>query len=253
MPELSGQVLWLALAAVCAAALVHGTFGLGFPLVATPLLALVTDVRSAVLLSLLPTIAVNLAMLLRGSYLGAGLGPHWRTLPYVLLGAVCGSTLLLILDPRPFLLVLAGALLLYLNQHRLGERFDLAWVHRKPGLAYAVFGLSAGAMAGMVNVMVPVLIILAMELRLPSHSTVQLLNMNFLAAKLTQVAMFALAGALSPQVLANSLPLLAAALLALAIGMQIRRRISEENYRGLLRAVLWVMVAVLVSRYLQLG
>jgi uncharacterized protein len=42
------------------AAFVHGAFGFGFPLVATPLLVLMMDMRAAVLLTLIPTIAINL-------------------------------------------------------------------------------------------------------------------------------------------------------------------------------------------------
>lgn len=253
MPELNEQALWLAMAAVALAALVHGSFGVGFPLVATPLLALGTDVRSAVLLTLLPTITVNIALLITGKVQGVDFGRHWRILPFVLLGAVCGTTLLLELDPRPFLLLLAGALLLYLNQHRLGNYLDLSWVHHRPNLAYALFGFAAGLMAGMVNVMLPVLIILAMELQLRPLAMVQLLNLNFLAAKLTQFAMFTLSGAMTTGVLTSSLLLLPAALLALALGTWLRHRISEDNYRGLLRSILWAMVFVLVGRFLLGG
>ncbi len=235
--------------AVALAALVHGTFGLGFPLVATPLLALLTDVRSAVILTLLPTIAVNIAMLATGASQGARLGRHWRLLPFVLLGAVCGTGLLLVLDPRPFLLVLAGALLLYLNQQRLGNRLSLRWIHRRPGLAYVLFGTGAGLMAGTVNVMVPVLIIFAMELRLAPLQMVQLFNLNFLSAKLIQLTLFSLSGAMTMADLQTSLLLLPAALLALAVGKWLRRGIDETSYRGLLRGVLWLMVAILVGRF----
>ena len=253
MPHPEADFIWPALAAVILAALVHGSFGIGFPLVSTPLIALASDVRGAVLLTLLPTIGVNIAILITGSRRGADFGPHWRVLPYVLFGAVTGTILLMLLDPRPFLLLLAGALLLYLNQHRLGNRLDLSWVRRRPGLAYALFGIAAGLMAGMVNVMVPVLIILAMELRLSSLGMVQLFNLNFLSAKLTQLAVFGFSGALTAQTLELSLLLLPAALAGLGVGIWLRRYISEENYRYLLRAVLWCMVFVLIGRFLFAG
>nr|VFK53367.1 MAG: hypothetical protein BECKTUN1418F_GA0071002_101915 [Candidatus Kentron sp. TUN]VFK55208.1 MAG: hypothetical protein BECKTUN1418E_GA0071001_10268 [Candidatus Kentron sp. TUN] len=253
MQDLNEPAQWLAMAAVALAALVHGTFGLGFPLVATPLLALGTDVRGAVLLTLLPTITINLSLLLRGSLAGAQFGHHWRMLPFVLLGAACGSALLLVLDPRPFLLLLAAALLLYLNQERLGERLELSWVHRRTKLAHALFGTAAGLMAGTVNVMVPVLIILAMELRLSTPGMVQLFNLNFLAAKSIQLAIFSFSSAMTAQVIKSSLLLLPAALLALLLGIRLRRHISEENYRGVLRGVLWSMAFILVGRFLLGG
>ena len=43
------------------AGLVHGTLGLGFPVVSTPIIAAMLDVRTAILLTLLPTVAVNVA------------------------------------------------------------------------------------------------------------------------------------------------------------------------------------------------
>jgi uncharacterized membrane protein YfcA len=46
---------WAMLAAtMIIGGLVHGTLGLGFPLVATPFLSLYFDVRTAILLTLLP-------------------------------------------------------------------------------------------------------------------------------------------------------------------------------------------------------
>jgi len=232
------------------AGLVHGTFGIGFPLVATPLLALFTDVRTAVLITLLPTVAVNLVVLTRNGGLRDHIGPHWLVLPFVLIGAVIGSSLLMVLDPRPFLLVLAGAIVLYLNQERLGA-LRLSWVRRHPRLAYALFGVTAGVMAGTVNVMVPVLIILAMELGMAAGAMISLFNLNFLSAKLIQTSAFLIGGHTSFAGLANTLWLIPVALAGLFAGMGLRKRISETRYKNLLRAVLWLMAGILVLRYIM--
>ena len=53
-----------------AAAFVHGIFGFGFPLLATPLLALFFPLPTAILMTLVPTLAINL-----GSIIGE---KHWR-------------------------------------------------------------------------------------------------------------------------------------------------------------------------------
>ena len=58
--ETTPQVMLLIFCTVFFAGLVHGTLGLGFPMVATPLLVLQTDVLSAILIVLLPTLTVNL-------------------------------------------------------------------------------------------------------------------------------------------------------------------------------------------------
>lgn len=57
-------VLLAITAALLFAGLIHGTLGLGFPMVATPILATMMDVRSAILITLLPTMAVNIASII---------------------------------------------------------------------------------------------------------------------------------------------------------------------------------------------
>ena len=49
---------WL-LFAVVVAGLIHGALGFGFPFVATPLMAIVTDMRTAVVTLVLPTLAMT--------------------------------------------------------------------------------------------------------------------------------------------------------------------------------------------------
>lgn len=55
-----------ALFVMALAGFVHGALGLGFPLVATPLLALVTDVKTAIVFTLLPTLASTIISVVRG-------------------------------------------------------------------------------------------------------------------------------------------------------------------------------------------
>jgi len=59
--QFDGYVLFAVVGVMLFAGLVHGTLGLGFPMVATPILATMMDVRSAILVTLLPTMAVNIA------------------------------------------------------------------------------------------------------------------------------------------------------------------------------------------------
>ncbi|MEI6737736.1 MAG: sulfite exporter TauE/SafE family protein, partial [Pseudomonadota bacterium] len=50
---------WQVFAIALVAGLAHGVSGFGFPLISTPVVALFTDVRTAVILTLLPNIVVN--------------------------------------------------------------------------------------------------------------------------------------------------------------------------------------------------
>jgi hypothetical protein len=49
---------------------VHGLLGFGFPLLATPLMAMLVDVRTAMLILLIPTLAINIASIVQGG--------HWK-------------------------------------------------------------------------------------------------------------------------------------------------------------------------------
>lgn len=247
---LTPELTWMAIPAIMIAGLVHGTFGIGFPMVATPLLALFTDVLTAVLITILPTISVNVSIITRGGLKQlSAIKHHLWILPFSLLGTLIGSMLLLWLDPRPFLLLLALAILLYLNQARL-TKLDFGWVRQHNGLAYVLFGLTAGIMAGTVNVMLPVLIILSLELRIVPAAMVVLFNSNFLTGKLTQTGFF-----LQQQLegfvpfLLSTLWLVPVALLCLTIGFWINKRITDDIYLKILRGVLWLISGVLIVRF----
>jgi len=246
------DLIWLAIPVIMIAGFVHGTFGIGFPMVATPLLALFTDVLTAVLITLLPTISVNLATIAKGA--GVNLlevHRHIAIVPFTLLGTVIGTALLLWLDPRPFLLLLALAILLYLNQDRL-QRLDLGWIRRRRLPAYILFGLAAGFMAGTVNVMAPILIMLFMELRVTATAMVVLFNLNFMTGKVTQSLIFLNQDIPGIQtLLMETLWLIPAALVSLFIGMQLQKRITETRYLKILRIILWAMAGILCFKFFQ--
>ena len=249
--NLDHGLVWLSIAVIFMAGLVHGSFGFGFPMVATPLIALYSDILTAVLLTLLPTISVNLSIIGR-----AGLA-HLKSLhdyliiiPFALMGTVLGSMLLLWVDPQPFLLVLAAAILLYLYQDRL-QKVNFGWVRQHTLLSYAVFGITGGLMAGTVNVMLPVLIILFTELRIAAASMVVLFNINFFTGKVTQLLYFLYVDIPHIQdVMITALWLVPAALSGLFFGVRIRRFITSDRYLKILRGVLWVITAVLIARFI---
>ncbi|ROR32377.1 sulfite exporter TauE/SafE family protein [Inmirania thermothiophila] len=250
MPPLLPETPWpLAAAILALAGLVHGTLGVGFPLTATPLLAVFTDVRAAILLTLLPTVVVNVLSIARGGRWSESLGRHWPLAVLIPAGTVLGTALLARVDPAPFRLLLAAVIGLYLLNRR--ERHPaFAWVRRHRLAAYGLFGLAAGFLAGTVNVMVPLLVILGLELEMPPRVMVQVFNLCFLTGKLTQIGTFATLGALTPALLGAAAPLALVAAAALLVGMRLRERIAVETYRTLLRRLLAVLAVVLVAQFL---
>lgn len=241
--------LLAAVGIVTFAALVHGTLGIGFPLIATPLLALVSDVRTAILVLVLPTVVLNAANILKGGRWDRSLAVYWPLALYGMIGSAVGSRLLVVVPPEPFRILLAAMLVVYLNAERLGVGF--AWIHRHPRRAHAVFGVLAGLLGGMVNVMLPVLVIYALEERMPKTVMIQVFNFCFLFGKLVQGAVFTHAGLMTAPVVTTALPLAGLALVVMLAGMRHRDRLPTETYRRWLRALLVVLAILLTVQFVR--
>src|SRR5215212_6907287 len=98
--------LALVMLAVGFAAFVKGFVGFGFPLISVPMLALLVDPKTAVIMVSIPTIFSNVVVLVQGDVPWT---PLRRALPFMLplvASAVLGASLLPHLDPR----LLAGAI-----------------------------------------------------------------------------------------------------------------------------------------------
>jgi len=245
---LAGGSFVAAVLAVALGGLIHGTLGVGFPLVVTPLIAMVTDVKTAILLTLVPTLTVNVFSILHGGRWRESLGRYWPVALFTLIGSVFGTALLIVSDPTPFKLVLAFVILMYLYTSSLTQ-LDWSWIQRHSGSTGIGFGMAAGVMAGTVNVAVPVLIIYFTELHLAPLALVQILNLCFLAGKAAQVAAFSVTGHLTTELLWISSGLAVVAGLALAIGIRLRQRVAADTYRGWLRKMLLLMAVVLIVQF----
>jgi len=237
------------LALVCLlAGWVHGALGFGFPLVATPLAALMIDMKSAITLLAPVTLVLVIISALRGGRLGDLVRRFWFMPVGIALGAWLGTRLLLAVPPEPFMLVLALVLLVYLNLERLG-RGESAAVQRLRAPLGFLFAFVAGVCEAIANVAGPILFVYFMLLGAAPSQVVQTLNMCFTVGKGSQVATLAAAGALSAATWAAVAGLAVPSVAALVAGMRVRDRIDAQTYRAWLRKALWVMVVLLLLQF----
>ena len=237
-------------AIITLSALVHGLLGMGFPMLATPLLSLLSDVRSAVVLLLLPTMAINVVNVVHGGHWRESIGRFWPLALFGALGSLMGTQLLVLTDPAPYKLLMAAMILVYLNLNRLGVR--LLWVRRHVIAASVLFGLTGGLLAGTVNVMLPALIIFALEMKLTPLITVQLFNFCFFFGKLSQGGILVSHGYLDNAHMITAIPLVCVALIALGVGMHYRNRIKMALYRQWLKRILTAITVLLVLQYFNI-
>ncbi|MGH8518581.1 MAG: TSUP family transporter, partial [Panacagrimonas sp.] len=147
--------LFVYIAAVCLlAGFAHGALGFGFPLLATPLVALVIDMKSAITLLAPVTLVLVIISALRGGNLGELVRRSWFLPVSIAVGAWAGTKVLLAAPPEPFLLVLALILLAYLNLERLG-RGESETVKRLRAPSGIAFAFTAGLTEAIANVAGP--------------------------------------------------------------------------------------------------
>jgi uncharacterized membrane protein YfcA len=247
--ELSPLALGFVLVVCLAAGFAHGAIGFGFPVVATPLVALVIDVRSAIALLAPVTLVLVLISVLRGGSLGELLRRFWYLPVVIAAGSWLGTQLLLAAPPEPFLLVLAAVILLYLNLDRLG--LGSSTMVRRLRLPFGLgFGFVAGVFEAIANVAGPVLLVYFMLIGLAPGQMVQALNLCFTAGKGTQVVSWAAAGAMTPALWMAVAAFTVPSVAALFAGMRVRSRIDAATYRRWLRAALWVMALLLIGQFI---
>src|SRR5690242_9003979 len=127
-------MMWAAAAGILLfAGVTQGALGFGFPAISTPLLVLMTDVKTALILNLLPNFAVNVIHIVSGGNWSASLGRYWPVAAWVLAGSALGAIFILVAPQEPVRLLLAAAIIAYLYQHRLA-RLDWSWLARHPRL-----------------------------------------------------------------------------------------------------------------------
>ena len=220
----AGLFAWIAVV-MLVAGLIQGTLGFGFPFIATPLIALASDMRTAIVAVLLPTLAVIFVALAASGPLKPTLARFWMMPLYQVIGAAAGTWLFVSAPDLPYLLVLALMTLFYLNLDRLGKA-DWPVVRRHERRFAPVSGLLSGVFEGTANVAAPPLIIFYLALGLAPAMLVQAMNLSFLVGKTTQLVVLAAGGGVTAaQWLAN------AAVRRDRRGSLARRRAAARSHR----------------------
>lgn len=240
----------LMLAIATASGFVHGFVGIGFPLLATPLFALLFSFQRAVPMLVLPTlvlvvctfIAFRKAVSARESF-----NRYWPLLLMSPPGILAGTRVLFTVDADVLMVMLAVVMGLYLYLDWRG-RARVGSMQRHPTAFAFPFGLAAGICEGAVNVSGPVLLIYFLLLDLEATAIIAVMNYLFLMGKIVQAGALTVRGAFDGAVLQTVLPLSAAGAVAFFAGVRLRSRFDPARYRGWLKATLAFMVLVLLLR-----
>lgn len=225
-------------------ALVQGSIGFGFPLISTPLLAMATDMKTAVLYVLIPTLLINIISIFsEGNFLQA-LKRFYPLAIMAMIGSAIGTQILIHSSSEFFKLLLALLILFYLFIQKF--KFEMKWVNEKPTLSIIVFGFVAGIIGGLTNVMALVLIIYSLESKHTRKEVIQSSNLCFLFGKIVQIILFALHGSFTQELLNISFFSLIVVGIAVIVGIKIKNKIPQDNYNKIIKAFLFLMAVALI-------
>lgn len=230
------------------AGLSQGALGFGFPFIATPLIAMVTDMRTAVIAVLLPTLATIAVALFASGSLRATLGRFWMMPVYAAAGSALGTWLFVSAPDVPYTLVLALMTLVYLNLDRVG-RANWPVVKRNERRFAPLPGFTAGIFEGTANIAAPPLIIFYLALGLSPVMLVQALNICFFVGKATQFTVLTSRGGVGMDEWLATLPFVAIGAAGSLIGVRVRHRIDAQTFRVWVKRALFVIALVLLAQY----
>ncbi len=242
--EFTFEFLVFASIVVFLSALVQATIGFGFPMIATPLLAMMTDMKTAVIYVAIPTLLLNISALIsEGNFLQT-IKRFYPLALMAMIGSAIGTQILLYSNSEIFKFLLAVSILFYLFSQKIS--FEMPWVRQKPNLSTFIFGLSAGIIGGLTNVMALVLIIYSLEARHTKKEIIQSTNLCFMFGKIIQVILFAVHGSFTQEILETSLYNLLIVAVCIIIGFNLRKKIASESYFKMIKAFLLLMALALI-------
>jgi len=225
---------------------VKSVTGMGYPLVAIPILTLYIGVESAVVVVALPNVFANLLLNLgvRAEY------RNTRDLPILvvssILGAIVGTFVLVGTPEQPLLIGLALSIGLFVIQRLRSPELELAPATTRRWAPVA--GSLAGFVQGAVGISGPVVAMWLHGYRLPKNAYVYSVTAIFLVSGLTQLIVLVFAGEYGRDRLIASGVALISTLCMIPIGTRLRSRISGATFERLILLLLVISSVSLVLK-----
>lgn len=224
--------------------LVHGSIGFGFPMIATPLLAMVTDMKTAILYIAIPTLLINLISIYNEGNFFQAVKRFYPLALMGMIGSAIGTQILIYSSTEFFKLLLALSIFLYLFIQEF--KIQMHWIEKKKRLSIVVFGLIAGIIGGLTNVMASILIIYSLESKHTKKEIIQSTNLCFLFGKVIQIVLFTIHGSFNQELLMISFSSLIVVAIAMFVGLKVKNKIPQEVYKKVIKVVLFIIASFLV-------
>jgi len=239
LPEIVPLVLAVCVAALFAGGFVKGVTGMGLPLVAVPVMALVTDVAAVLPVIAIPTVLSNIVQVWQAGRLREAALRFWPAFLCIAVATWIGTGLVAVADAELLRLVvgIVVIVLALVSLARFAPEVSPAAERWLGPLA----GTATGLLGGLTSIFSPPLAMYLLALKVGSDLFVSAMGIGMLTGTVMFTGSLAGYDLLGPQEL-----VLATAAIAPVVGGQwcgtwMRRRLGAETFR---RAVLAMLLAV---------
>lgn len=230
------------------AAFVKGATGLGFPLIATPTVALILDIRIAVAILILPNLAMDVTQVFRDGFPYATLRRFNSMVGLTVIGVFLG-TLMLVRTPLWFLNLCLGIMVVvFVLANLLKVDFNISPAREK--IWSPIFGFVSGFLNGMTNAAGPTLAIYFYSLKLEKRFFVKSIATMFCITKLTQLVAVSTWNLFNWETITLSLQVVFFTLLGFYAGLKTQDRVNQKTFTRGLMLLLTLIGVVLIVRAL---
>ena len=237
-------------AALLLAAFVKGATGLGFPLIATPTVALLLDIRTAVTVLILPNLFMDSAQVVRDGI------PYdvFRRFSSLILPTIIGvflGTMALVSTPLWILNFCLGVMvLLFVLSNMLKLDFTISPEGEK--ILSPIFGFLSGFLNGLTNAAGPSLAIYLYSLKLDKRTFIKSISTIFVTTKLSQLIAISTWNLFNWETITLSVQVLLFTLAGFYVGIKAQDRVNQRNFnRGLLVLLSVIGITLLLRSLTQ--
>jgi uncharacterized membrane protein YfcA len=228
------------------AAFLKGAVGVGFPVVAAPIIASLVDPQTTIIAVSVPGLLMNLMQLRGEDALRVIVARHARFLAAAAVSTALGAYLVASLDPNLVRLGLGLVVLVWLGLQYV--KVPIVLTPSRERWAAPLLGAANGFVGGVTTVFFPILAIYLLGLGLDRRRFVQSISLLFALQQVVQLGALVAAGGVSGTRLGQGLLIAAPVLVGFPLGLRAQGRLDHARFLAIVRVILLAAALQLVYR-----
>jgi len=230
---------------------VKGTIGLGLPAISLGILVATFDLKTAMAIIVAPTFVTNAWQAVVGGNIIVILKRLWPFLFFAIATIWIGAIALTTINTLYLSTLLGGLLLSYSSLHLIGLQFSIQLRHEK--IIGSLLGAANGIFTGMTGSLSMPGVLYLQSIGLSRDIQVQAMGILFLLSTIGLTITLKSHDLLSSDLTTISVLAVIPSLIGMAIGKNIRQRLSEQKFKRVISIAIFLLGAfIILKAYLSL-